>query len=288
MRKINILSSEYEKLEIHIPIEKLNGHSLNEVFKDNEYPLTDTDKTDLGIQDLDIYFLDYYHRMFRYLKYEEKETGYIYTDDGASKLDVAYTNKTIDERFYELNELSLKEVFEDGLLTNLTAAYNGDGTALNAVDGEEFYFIILKGATSILNYAFEDLNSIGQVVIPTSVTSIGGSAFRNWASNNQPLTIPNSVTSIGYAAFYYWSSNNQPLTIPTSVTSIGYAAFKYWSSATAFIMERTTPPTIGNEAFDNSNDAPIYVPDESVTAYKTATNWTAYADRIFALSERVI
>jgi hypothetical protein len=99
MRKINILNTEYEKLEIHIPIEKLNGHSLNEVFKDNGYPLTDTDKTDLGIQDLDIYLLNYYHRMFRYLKYEEQETGYIYTDDGASKLDVAKEDETYGELF---------------------------------------------------------------------------------------------------------------------------------------------------------------------------------------------
>jgi len=53
-------------------------------------------------------------------------------------------------------------------------------------------------------------------------------------------------------------------------------------------MERTTPPAIGTGAFDNSNDAPIYVPDDSVTEYKTATNWADYADRIFAISERVI
>jgi hypothetical protein len=174
------------------------------------------------------------------------------------------TVSSIDTVMTELNELSLKEVFEDGLLTDVTATYNGDGTALNAVDGEEFYFIILNGATSILDDAFDALDSIGQVVIP------------------------NSVTSIGYKAFYNWSSNNQPLTIPNSVTSIGNNAFYNWSLATAFIMERTTPPAIGTGAFDSSNNAPIYVPDDSVTEYKTATNWTAYADRIFALSERVI
>ena len=150
------------------------------------------------------------------------------------------TVSSIDTAITELNELSLKEVFEDGLLTSVTASYNGDGTALNAVDGEEFYFIILNGVTSIGDYAFDDFNSIGQVVIPNSVTSIGDYAFESW------------------------------------------------TLATAFIMERTTPPAIETGAFDNSNNAPIYVPDESVTEYKTATNWTAYADRIFALSERVI
>ena len=41
----------------------------------------------------------------------------------------------------------------------------------------------------------------------------------------------------------------------------------------------TTPPTLGTGAFDtNAPSRKIYVPSESVDAYKT--NWSAYADAI--------
>lgn len=43
------------------------------------------------------------------------------------------------------------------------------------------------------------------------------------------------------------------------------------------IFHSTTPPSL-NQTFSGSY--PIYVPDQSVEAYKTATNWVNYADRI--------
>jgi hypothetical protein len=158
--------------------------------------------------------------------------------------------------------------------------------------------IIPDSVTSIGRYAFYNRTSNNQpLIIPDSVTSIEDRAFYNWLSNNQPLVIPNSVTSIYYAAFSGWSSNNHPLVIPNSVTSIGDSAFRNWSSNThpliipnsvtsigiaAFYgwilvpyieIQATTPPTLANtNAFNNQNDAPIYVPDESVEAYKEATN----------------
>jgi hypothetical protein len=44
-----------------------------------------------------------------------------------------------------------------------------------------------------------------------------------------------------------------------------------------------TPPTLGSNAFDSTNNCPIYVPAESVNTYKSATNWSTYADRIQAM-----
>ena len=95
------------------------------------------------------------------------------------------------------------------------------------------------------------------------------------------------MTSIGKYAFRSWLSNNQPLVIPNSVTSIGEYAFYGWSLVPHVEMQAITPPALRNaNAFNNQNNAPIYVPDESVDDYKTATNWVALADRIFAVSEK--
>ena len=59
-------------------------------------------------------------------------------------------------------------------------------------------------------------------VIPTSVTSIGESAFRGCALTS--ITIPNSVTTIGESAFTSCTALTS-IEIPNSVTTIGGATF---------------------------------------------------------------
>ena len=148
--------------------------------------------------------------------------------------------------------------------------------------------VIPNSIASISDYAFSNWQSNNQpLVIPNSVTSIGVQAFFNWRANNQPLVIPDSVTSIGVQAFYNWSSNDQPLVIPNSVTSIGVQAFYNWNLVPYVEIKAVIPPSLSSyTAFANQNNAPIYVPDESVNAYKTATNWVDLASRIFPISEK--
>jgi len=53
------------------------------------------------------------------------------------------------------------------------------------------------------------------------------------------------------------------------------------------VILATTPPTLGSDwAFGSQNNAPIYVPDESVDDYKAATNWVALASRIFSINDK--
>ncbi len=148
--------------------------------------------------------------------------------------------------------------------------------------------VIPNSVTTIGEYAFYSWQSNNQpLVIPNSVTSIGKYAFYNWISNNQPLIISNSVISIGEYAFHSWESNNQPLVIPNSVTSIGKYAFYDWSKVQYVEIRATIPPTLASFfAFDNQNNAPIYVPNASVLAYKNATNWVNLASRIFSINDK--
>ena len=146
--------------------------------------------------------------------------------------------------------------------------------------------IIPNSVTSIGYEAFMFWTSNNQpLVIPDIVTSIESRAFYEWTSNNQPLVIPNSVTSIGNQAFGYWTSNTHPLVIPNSVTSIGNQAFQNWTSVLYVEIQAITPPTLANaDAFQGSK--PIYVPDESVDDYKTATQWVDLANRIFSINDK--
>jgi hypothetical protein len=74
--------------------------------------------------------------------------------------------------------------------------------------------------------------------IPSSVVSIGNSAFRG-CSRLTSVTIPSSVTSIGYTAFYECSSLAS-ITIPSSVTLIGDGAFENCSSLTSVTLSQRT------------------------------------------------
>ena len=155
-------------------------------------------------------------------------------------------------------------------------------------NGETEGVIIPHGVTSIGKYAFSSWTSYNQpFVIPNSVTSIGSYAFDSWTSYLQPLVIPNSVTSIGASAFIYWTTYTQPLVIPNSVTSIGGYAFHNWSLVPYIEVQAITPPSLsGSSVFSGQGTAPIYVPDESVGAYKSATQWVFFASRIFSINDK--
>lgn len=160
---------------------------------------------------------------------------------------------------------------------------------------------ISDSVTSIGNFAFALCGSLTSVTIPNGVTSIGESVF-NTCSSLTNITIPDSVTSIGISAFYYCGSLTSielpdsvttidsnafryctsltSVTIPSGVTSIGSRAFANCTSLTSVTVLPTTPPTM-TAAFGSTNNCPIYVPSESVTAYQTA--WATYASRITAI-----
>ena len=113
------------------------------------------------------------------------------------------------------------------------------------------------------------------------VTSIKDAAF-NYCSSLTSVEIPNSVTNIGDGAFGYCSALTS-IEIPNSVTSIGNNAFLGCGSLTSVTVLATTPPSLGAAVFPSSSDLKIYVPAESVEAYKAATNWKDYASKIQAI-----
>ena len=141
----------------------------------------------------------------------------------------------------------------------------------------------LEGTTSIGNYSFSDCSSLTSITIPNGVTSIGVQAFYNCSSLTS-ITIPNGVTIIQRQSFRDCTSLTN-IIIPDSVTFIGSAAFVGCMGLTSITILATTPQTMNIGAFDNTNNCPIYVPAESVETYKTATNWSAYANRIQAIPQ---
>ena len=138
---------------------------------------------------------------------------------------------------------------------------------------------IPDSVTNIGIHAFYHCSSLTSITIPDSVTTIGNYAF-DGCSRLTSITIGNSVTSIGKYAFYDCSSLTS-ITIPDSVTSIGSSAFEDCSSLTSVYCKATTPPAGEIDMFyNNASGRTIYVPTESVDAYKSASYWSNYKNYI--------
>ena len=136
---------------------------------------------------------------------------------------------------------------------------------------------IPTGVTTIKQGAFSHCYGLTSIDIPSGVTRIENVTFHSCSGITNTITIPNSVTSIGNSAFAY-CKNIPNIVIGSGVSSIGQTAFECCNNLTSITINATTPPTLGSNVFYNTNDCPIYVPCESVDAFKSA--WSSYADRI--------
>ena len=115
---------------------------------------------------------------------------------------------------------------------------------------------------------------ITDVMIPNSVTIIGGSAFYQCTSLTS-VTIGTGVTSIGNYAFYQCSSLTS-IAIPDSVTSIGEGAFTFCTNLTSITIPDSVT-SIGQGAFNScsslpSINIPISVNSISYAAFSNCSN----------------
>ena len=107
---------------------------------------------------------------------------------------------------------------------------------------------IPSSVTSIGQSAFSSCTSLTAIEIPSSVTSIGNHAFSSCISLTA-IEIPSSVTWIGDYAFQGCNGLTGSLIIPNSVTSIGNNAFAYCSGFTGSLNIPNSVTSIGDRAF---------------------------------------
>ena len=158
----------------------------------------------------------------------------------------------------KLECLSPKFVYEDNVL------FNKDKSRIISFRNRNVEsYVIPSSVTSIGNSAFYNCDSLSEIVIPSSVTSIGNSAFYSCDSLSE-IVIPSSVTSIGNSAFYSCDSLSE-IVIPSSITSIGDMAFWDCSSLSEIVIPSSVT-SIGKGAFWDCDSLYKIVIPSSVTS----------------------
>lgn len=119
--------------------------------------------------------------------------------------------------------------------------------------------------------------------IPRNVKIIGDTAFGS-CTELESITIPEGVTDIEQLAFSD-CKKLESITIPSSVKTMGNSCCRTYGSNLVVYCKPTTPPTalLVSQKYWGAfaaNKITIYVPTESVEAYKAADHWSSFKDNI--------
>lgn len=158
----------------------------------------------------------------------------------------------------------------------------------NAIGGMAFvsisgltYVSMPNTITSIGSSAFFGCSSLDNVVIPSGVTSIGMHAFSGCTSLTS-IVIPDGVETLSGYVFADCTAL-EDVTIGTGCTNIENRMFENCTNLQSVTVKAITPPAM-QDAFYHTNDSfIIYVPAQSLNAYKTAPGWSTYSSRIQAI-----
>lgn len=161
--------------------------------------------------------------------------------------------------------------------------------------------------SSVGNYFANNVSVLRKVHFFGTLTNVGSYCFTNcpieelnWenysASNDVTfrghklrgdIVINEGITSCPRFSSPADAANlpNARLFLPSTLTSIRDNFCEYWTNLIEITCKAITPPPCGNYSFRGLNNlAHIYVPAESVEAYKATSGWSSYANIISAIN----
>ena len=199
--------------------------------------------------------------------------------------------QTIEDLPTKATDEELKEAFVD----EWGVKYSKDGRKLLKVPGKlSLAYSVKEGTRIICDSAFFFCGSLFEIVIPSSVTSIGDWAF-SFCSSLIYISIPKSVIYLNGNPFAEWNGkleclspnyiyeddilfnkdksriisfrnqNIKSYVIPSSVTSIGKGAFRGCNSLSEIVIPSSVT-SIGDRAFYGCNSLSEIVIPSSVTS----------------------
>lgn len=139
----------------------------------------------------------------------------------------------------------------------------------------------LAGVTLIGNSAFRGCDRLSSIIVPSNVTLIRNSAFEN-CTNLTSVTLSEGLTYI-YADAFSNCLILPSITLPSSITNISQRVFNYCDAMRSVTILATTPPKLSGTNAIPSNVTTIYIPNGTLSAYQTATNWSSFSSKFVEL-----
>ena len=193
---------------------------------------------------------------------------------------------------YAFTSCQVESISANGV-TTLVDAYSADSkrgvfyncTNLKHINMPNLTYIghcAFTGCTSleIEDFNFPELTHYGQNALYgvkiTRISNLGKITALNYTRNGT-----------GYEQFGN-KTTLKSVILPDTLTDIYPNSFAGYNNLEYVICQAIVPPSgLNSTEMGTSLNYPIYVPDASVTAYREASGWSAYADRIRPLSEYV-
>lgn len=185
----------------------------------------------------------------------------------------------VNNMFYGCSELATIRISGSGSFSKSGSNQFSGCLKLSNIYGQSLEQLMSFLGSTVWNFAtnpfYYRVNSGGE----------GGHIFINDVEVTS-VVIPNTVTRVEYFTFAFLASV-MSIDFPSSITSIGDAACLKSEALTTIIMRATTPPTLdGGQTFaQNAHNRKIYVPAGTLSAYQSASFWSAYANDILELDE---
>lgn len=277
VRVDDVFENVNRNIPVYVPEAALTAYQTANVW--NEFINLQAMQTVFTVDNLVYEITDLGNREVKLINYENLLNGpqvipATVINDGTTytitsmREDVFFDNKTVTE--FIVDEANLICSSENGVL------FNKDKTVLiqYPIGNSATTYTVPSTVTSIGGTAFYRCAALTQVILPEGLTSIGESAFY-WCPALTTVNIPASVTSI--EAWAFSSTALTEVTLPEGLTSIEEGVFSGCSTITEMTVLATTPPALGDNAFHNVNrDIPVYVPATALTAYQAANVWNEF------------
>lgn len=130
---------------------------------------------------------------------------------------------------------------------------------------------------------FQGCTSLQTIVIPKQIKYLGNTTFDGCTSlTNVTFEEGSQLEELGGMVFSGCSSLEH-LEFPNTLKSLYNSEFSNCDSLIDITFHSVVPPTLKYSVFKSNDTYTIYVPAESVEAYKTADKWTVAASRIQAI-----
>ena len=142
--------------------------------------------------------------------------------------------------------------------------------------------VTMPAVKTIGNSAFRDCQNLTSVTMPV-VKTIGNAAFNSCRSLTS-VELP-AIVTINITAFNFCMGLTS-ITIGKSIKTFEKAAFAYARHAVVTLKQPDPNEITKVDKTSLASVKRIEVPKNSVTAYRTHSNWSRWASKIFAMSAR--